>query len=539
MTLRRRMFRFWPVTLAVLIIFGMAASKILVVESPREKPFPENSLDRGINGEPESLNPQNFSSNQSATVLRDVGEGLVTYSSGGEIVAGVAESWQIADDNRSFTFKIRASATWSNGMPIIPSDFVYAFRGLIDPRTAAHNAHYLDYVKNAQKIRASELSVESLGVTEISPDELRIELEASTPFFLELLAHPSLFPAYSRDRRVNAFIDVFNGAYSIGSMVPGSEIILEKNSAYWNSDTVAYDQVVYHIVSEASEFNRFRAGEIDITANIASTDFDQARKSFPDELRISPSLGVYYYGYNLTNPKFAENRELREALSLAIDRELLVERVSGRGEEPAYNWVPPGVRNYRPMINRDLALPKDERELRARELYRAAGFSAERPVSVEVRYNTSDVQRRIALAIQEMWNQVLGVDATLVNEEFAVLLSNIRQAEVTEIFRLSWTADFNAADAFLQVFLSENPSNMTQFSNKGFDDLVRSARQESNPDTRAELLMDAEELLVNSHAVIPLYFYVNKHLVSSRVAGWVDNPIDVHLSKYLRPNPTE
>jgi oligopeptide transport system substrate-binding protein len=242
---------------------------------------------------------------------------------------------------------------------------------------------------------------------------------------------------------------------------------------------------------------------------------------------------VHYYGFNLSKPPFADNRYLRQALSMAIDRETLVEKVAGRGEAPAYSWVPPGVDNYEPIRFSYASMSQQERDAAARRLYREAGYSDERPAEIELRYNTSDTQQRIALAVQSMWADVLGVKTKLVNEEFQVLLANMRAAEITQVFRASWIGDYNDAHTFLSILQSGNPSNMPRFRNEEFDDLMHQAETQTDLHARRLYLEEAERVLLSEQPVIPLYFAVSKHLVSSRVRGWGDNVLDYHYSQHL------
>jgi ABC-type oligopeptide transport system substrate-binding subunit len=218
---------------------------------------------------------------------------------------------------------------------------------------------------------------------------------------------------------------------------------------------------------------------------------------------------------------------------MAVDRETLVEKVTGRGEAPAYSWVPPGVDNYDPRRFSYADMSQEERNAAARRLYREAGYGEDNPAEIELRYNTSDTQQRIALAVQSMWAEVLGVQTTLANEEFQVLLANMREAEVTQVFRSSWTGDYNDAHTFLNILQSGNPSNMPRFTNEEFDELMRHAADQIDPHARRLYLEEAERVLLGEHPVIPLYFYVSKHLVSTRVQGWGDNVLDYHYSQHL------
>jgi oligopeptide transport system substrate-binding protein len=235
----------------------------------------------------------------------------------------------------------------------------------------------------------------------------------------------------------------------------------------------------------------------------------------------------------MTKPPFADNPELRQALSMAIDREVLVAAITGRGEAPAYSWVPPGIDNYEPVQLPYAELSQPERNAIAQSLYRKAGYSKDNPLRFELRYNTSDTQQRIALAVQAMWRKVLGAEAQTVNVEFQVLLDQMREREVTRVFRSSWFGDYNDANTFLAIMQSDSAANMPGYSNPEYDELMRSAGEQLDLDRRRLYLEEAERVLLADHAVIPLYFYVSKHLVKPEVVGWQDNTLNYHYSQHL------
>jgi oligopeptide transport system substrate-binding protein len=506
-------------------------------ETPR---FDTAVLNRALPADPESLDPQKSRSVQAADVLRDIGEGLVSYDAAGEMIPATAERWEISADGLTYTFFIRPEARWSNGDPVTAADFVFGLQRLVDPATAAFYAAELGNVVNAADIVAGKLEPAELGVAATDERTLVISLIRPTPYLLSLLTHPSTFPVHrgSIERHGEAFARagnlVSNGAYVLADWEPGAIIELHRNTHYWNDAATSIDVVRHQVVTqEAAEFNRYRAGEVHITSSVPPENFDQIRADYADELHIVPKLGVYYYGFNMTKPPFADNPDLRQALSMAIDREVLVDAITGRGEAPAYSWVPPGVENYEPVQLPYADLNQQERNAIAQNLYRKAGYSAENPARFELRYNTSDTQQRIALAVQAMWRNVLGAQAQIVNVEFQVLLDQMREREVTEAFRSSWFGDYNDANTFLAIMRSDSAANLPGYSNPEFDALMRSAGEQLDLDRRRLYMEEAERVLLADHAVIPLYFYVSKHLVKPEVEGWQDNILDYHYSKHL------
>lgn len=497
-------------------------------------------LERGLAADPESLDPHKSRSTESGDVLRDLGEGLMGYDREGRLVPRAAERFDVSEDGLEYTFHLRPSARWSDGTPVTAHDFVYSFRRLVDPATAAFYAQSVIDIRHAPEILAGARPPADLAVTAAGDHELRLRLATPTPYFLSLMTHPSTFPVYRPavdahgDRFARPGRLVGNGAYTLVGWELGSTITLERNRQYWDDESTSVDRVRYHVIPEPTvEVNRYRAGELHITSNVPPESFARMREERPGELRVAQKLGVYYYGFNLARPPFRDNPDLREALSMAVDREDLAGKVIGRGEIPAYSWVPPGVDNYsaREFVYADMTA--EERRAAARRAYEDAGYGPDRPLEVEIRYNSSESHQRIAVAIQSMWRETLGFEATLINEEFQVLLSNIQAAEVTEVFRLSWSADYNDAHAFLQVLESGASSNLTGYSDPQFDALMSDAAAQTEPEARRRYLEEAEQEMLADHPVIPLYFYVSKHLVSPAVGGWGDNVLDYHYSQHL------
>ena len=500
----------------------------------------ESTLHRGIGAAPESFDTHKTRSVQASIVFRDLGEGLTGYTAAGELVPAAAESWALSDDGLVYTFRLRETARWSNGEPVTAGDFVFTFRRLVDPATAALNARAIGPIANGPAIVGGELPPESLGVRALDDLTLEITLSQPTPYFLELLTHPSTHPQNAANVTAHGAGHarpgtlVTNGPYRLAGVAPGSLVELERNPYYWDDLNTAIDRVHYHVLVEPmSEYNRFRAGELHTTSTVPTDIFASIRKQFPAALRVAPSLGIYYYGFNVTRPPFENNLPLRQALSMAINREVLVEKITGRGEEPAYSWVPPGIPGYEPPRLPFELMSQEERNAQARRLYYSAGYDDDNPARIELRYNTSDEHERIALAIQSMWRDVLGVETTLINEEFQVLLANMRERQVTEVFRSSWNGDYNDAHTFLSIFESESPWNLAGWSNAEFDSLMGRASSQLNPETRRRFLEEAERVLLAEYPVIPLYFYVSKHLVSPEVAAWEDNVLDYHYSHHL------
>jgi len=278
---------------------------------------------------------------------------------------------------------------------------------------------------------------------------------------------------------------------------------------------------------------RYRAGGLHVTNVVRRTQSDWIRENLSDELHVSPQLNTYYYGFNLRREPFRSHPGLRRALSLVIDREKLAELVLRVGELPAYGWIPPGVDNYTPQSFDYRGKAMAERIAEARRLYAQAGYSSEKPLRFELRYNTGEVHDRLAVAIASMWKQALGADVRVVAVEFKSLLQDIDRGDV-EMFRSSWVGDYNDAYTFAQVLKSDFGINLSGYRSEEYDELLTRAAAEADVARRRALLEEAERVMLRDHPVLPIYFYVNKHLVKPQVQGWYDNVMNVVYSKDLR-----
>ena len=379
----------------------------------------EQALHRGNGTEPQTLDPHRAEGVPSSNILRDLFEGLVAEAPDGELIPGAAESWAISEDGLTYTFTMRPDGRWSNGDPVSARDFEYGLRRSVDPETLSRYSSVLAPIRNARAVIAGDLPPEALGVEAVGDRTLVIQLDAPTPYFLGLLTHSTCYAVHRGTVQEHGSLwsrvetHVGNGAYGLKDWVVQSHIHLERNPHYWDDANTTINEVVYYAIeNQDAELKRYRADELDITSTIPQKQLKWIRKYLADEFRVTPYLGTYYFGFNVTQPPFAGKPGLRRALSLAIDRDIITRVVSGAGEPVAYSWVPP-VRGYSQQVPEEAAWTQEQREAEARRLYAEAGYSPENPLTVEVLYNTSDNHKRIAIAMAFMWKQVLGVQASL------------------------------------------------------------------------------------------------------------------------------
>ena len=496
-------------------------------------------LVRGVGPDPDSLDPQKARTAESQTILRDLCEGLTSLDKSAAAAPGVAREWTVSDDGKTYTFKLRPDARWSNGDRVVAQDFVAGLRRLVDPATASPYAQVIDVITNAGDIIAGKKPPQSLGIG--APDEatVLIHLAAPAPYLPGLVAHPSTCPVHrpTLARHGEAFarpgIMVSNGAFVLKEWLQGAYIRATRNRYYWNDSATRLQAVKYLLIAdENAELTRYRGGELQITAVVPRGQFDWIKANLGDQLHVSPQLSTYYYGFNLRRAPFRDDPGLRRALSLVIDREKLAQLVLRVGELPAYGWVPPGVYNYTSQSFDYRAKPLAERLAEARRLYAQSGYSSDKPLRFELRYNAGEVHNKLAVAIASMWKQALGVEARLTAVEFKSLLQDIDRGDV-EVFRSSWVGDYNDAYTFAQYLKSDFGLNLTHYRNPEYDALLLTAAAQVSVAKRRELLQQAERLMLHDHPLIPLYFYVNKHLVKPQVEGWYDNIMNVVYSKDL------
>jgi oligopeptide transport system substrate-binding protein len=500
----------------------------------------EQVVFRGNGEEPRTLDPHQAEGLPSAHILRDLFEGLTTITADGDIIPGAAIRWNISRNARTYTFYMRRDNQWSNGDPLTAEDFVFSLRRAASPETASPSASMLLPIKNAREVLAGELPVEELGVSLLDEHSLQITLTGPTPYFLGLLTNPVAYPVNRRN--LERFGDEFsqagklvsNGAFVLKDWKLRTSIGLEKNRFFREADRTIVERVVFLPTEDVSaEITMFRSGELDWTNEVPNNQFSWLKQYYPDELIISPWMGSYFLGFNLINEPFAENPDLRQALNLSIDRQIITDKVTQFGEKSSYALVPPGIDGYVPAVPAYADLTQEQRNEVARRLYKLAGYSKEEPLRVEIRYNTSENHKKIALAIASMWKQALGVNTTLVNEEFRVFIQNRQQKIVTQVFRAGWVSDYNDPYSFLELFRSDDGRNDYGYFNPTFDALLNEVGTERVRARRERLMFEAERVLLADTPIIPIYSYVTKRLVDRHLRGWQNNVMDHHLTRYM------
>ena len=485
---------------------------------------------RGNGPEPATLDPQRAQDENSRDVIRDLYEGLVAETSAGELVPGAASSWEVSSDGLEWRFTLRPEGRWSNGDPVTAADFVAGFRRAVDPATASTEAGLLRMIENASAITAGEAPPESLGITMLDDYRLALRLTRPTPYLLGLLTHPVTFPVHrpSLAEHGNAFARpgrmVSNGAYRLDRWEPQSFVQLVRNEFFRERPQVDVVRFYAFDLPEA-ELNHYRTDALDYTVQIPLARYAWLRENLGDELRVAPALSTQYWLFNTLRPP-TDDLRVRQALAMAVDRERVAASVVGYGDLPAYGLVPPGVLDYTAQSFAWRALPMAERIAAARALLQEAGYGPDNPLQLTVHYNTDENLRRIAVAVTSMWREHLGVESTLHNEEFRVMLSRRKDPDQWQVLRLSWRGDYNDASNFLEILTTTGAVSDTGYDDPEYERLLQQAALEQDPAARRGLLEAAERRMLEFVPILPLYHPVSRHLVKPWVRGYESNVLN-------------
>ena len=497
----------------------------------------KQELVRNNGSEPSSLDPHKVESDVENNIISDLFEGLVSVSPAGDIQPRLAEKWE-NKDNTVWTFHLRPGATWSDGTAITAQDIVWSWQRLVSPLTASPYASYPGnmHIVNGAEIARGQKAPETLGVRAVDDVTFEVTLTQPNAAFLAMLAHPSLVPLdkvlISRygDKWTKPEHMVTSGPYKLSQWVVNERIVAERNPRYWDNAHTVINKVTYlPISSEAADINRYKAGEIDIVYTVPINQFAQLKKTLGEQLNVSPQLATYYYQFNTTRPPFNDPR-VRRALNMALDKDIIAEKVLGQGQRPAWLVSQPdigGVKLHNPEY---ASWSRDKRIAEAKKLLSEAGYNETHPLVFNLLYNTSESHQRIAIAASSMWKKNLGVEAKLQNQEWKTMLDTMHTHNFDAV-RYAWIADYDDAATFLNNFRTGDSENTSQYSNPAYDEALRNAAKASDTTARGKFYQQAEDLLGQDVPAIPVYHYVRTHLVKPWVGGFTPDKLGYYYTK--------
>ncbi|MFA9594560.1 oligopeptide ABC transporter substrate-binding protein OppA [Citrobacter telavivensis] len=498
----------------------------------------KQTLVRNNGSEVQSLDPHKIEGVPESNISRDLFEGLIISDVDGKPSPGVAEKWE-NKDFKVWTFHLRKDAKWSDGSPVTAHDFVYSWQRLANPNTASPYASYLQYghIVNIDDIVAGKKPPTDLGVKAIDDNTFEVTLSEPVPYFYKLLVHSSVSPVpkaavekYGEKWTQPANI-ITNGAYKLKDWVVNEHIVLERNPNYWDNAKTVINQVTYlPIASEVTDVNRYRSGEIDMTYNNMPIElFQKLKKEIPNEVHVDPYLCTYYYEINNQKAPFTDVR-VRTALKLALDRDIIVNKVKNQGDLPAYSFTPPYTDGAKLTQPEWFGWTQEKRNEEAKKLLAEAGYTAEKPLTFNLLYNTSDLHKKLAIAAASIWKKNLGVNVKLENQEWKTFLDTRHQGNY-DVSRAAWCADYNEPTSFLNMVLSDSSNNTTHYKSPAFDKILADALKATNEEQRTELYSKAEQQLDKDSAIVPVFYYVNARLVKPWVGGYTGkDPMDnIHV----------
>ena len=525
MTLKTRLL---ATTSAILI----AASSALYADGHATHPVTGETLASDqtftyrVGDESPSIDPGLVEDVDGADVVRDLFEGLYNQDAEGNLVPGVALRHTVSDDGLVYTFTLRDNAKWSNGDPVTAGDFVYAWQRAASPELASPYSWYIDLmsIENGGDVIGGDMDPSELGVTAIDDTTLEVRLSQPLPYFPQMVTHGTTFPVhqatvetYGSDWVLPENI-VSNGAYVLTEFVPQEKLVRTRNPMYWDNENTILETVTKLVITDENvALTRYLAGELDRT-DVPAGQFPRLSEQYPEQAVSVPQACSYYYMFNLRDgaPEELQDPNVRKALSLAVDRDIIVDNVLAGGQQPAYtftHWATAGFETPNiPMAS----MTQPERNALAQELLAEAGYGSDNPLSIDLVYNTNESHKAVAIAISQMWKQTLGVETTLANQEWQTFLE-ARGSGDFDVARGGWCADYNEASTFLDLMQSGSGYNDSKYNNPQVDALLAEAKTANNPQANYDRV---EEFIAQDTPIIPIYHYAAVDMFAENLEGW-------------------
>lgn len=556
---------------SVMIVGALAGCKSKSSANPADTP-----IKICVGSEPKSIDPAINQAVDGSIYIVHAFEGLTKTDKNGKTVAGVAKSWEVSEDKLTYTFHLRDDAKWSDGKAVTANDFVYSWQRAVDPSTASAYAYQLYYIKNAEAINSqsvdesgkpqkvkvdkdgnpvtdnegnytadpngkyiaqkddgSAIWLDDLGVKATDEHTLVVTLEAPCAYFLEIVGFPTLYPVrkdiVEKDPdgwANNPETYIGNGPYILKSWEHNSKMVFVKNPNYYDAKNIVGAELDFSLMDDTNSIlAAFKNGELDLAESYPSDELENLKAS--GDAQVYDLLGIYYYSFNTRKAPF-DNVKVREALSLAIDRDYLVKNVAKGGQKVAGSLVPNGIldadnsTDFRDKAGEIIDTSDTKANIeKAKKALAEAGYPDGKGFpTVELKFNTDQGHQKIAEYIQSEWKKNLGINVTLVNEEWSVFI-NDRNNGNYQIARNGWNADYADPMTFLDIFTSTSGNNDGKYKNPEYDKLISEAKKTADASKRMELLHQAEKTVVNDYAAMPIYYYTDPDLVSKNLKGYV------------------
>ncbi|MCF2872392.1 peptide ABC transporter substrate-binding protein [Octadecabacter sp. G9-8] len=494
-----------------------------------------------------SIDPSLVEDVEGASVARDLFEGLMIENASGEVEPGVATGYEVSDDGLTYTFTLRDNAKWSNGDPVVAADFVYGLQRAANPETASEYSWYIEVmgVANAAAVIAGDMPVDALGIS--APDDMTVvyTIDAPRPYFPQMTTFPTTFPLHAAtiEEHGSEWTKpeniVSNGAYVLTEYVPQEKLVRARNAMYWDNDSTIMEEVTALIINDSNAaLTRYLAGEIDFVMDVPAGQFPRLNAEYPGEALSFPNSCSYYYQFNQSDsgPEALKDANVRRALSLAVNRDVIVANVMAGGQKAAWTFTHWAISGWEQPEIEAASMTQAERNAMAVELMTEAGYGPDNPLSLEIMYNTSDSHQSVAVAIGQMWKQTLGVESTLANQEWATFL-NTRGEQNYEVARSAWCADYNEPSTYTDLMTTQSPYNDGRFSDAEIDALLQGAKTADDP---MPLYQQAEQIASDNAYFLPIYHYASVRMKAPNLENWpTENLLQNWYSKDLYISASE
>lgn len=479
--------------------------------------------------EPGALDPQLAQGTHESWILNHIFEGLYKKDKDGSIVPGMAEGYELAEDDVTYTFSLRDGIYWSNGDPVTAHDFEFAWKRALDPELAAYYAFQLYYVKGGEAYNTGTGSIDDVGVKAINDKTLEVVLATPTAYFIELTSFYTYFPVNKKVVEANAdwakepSTYVSNGPFKLTEWEHNAKIVIMKNDKYYDADQVKLDGIDFAILDdENTAWQKYDGGEFDFLYPLPQGVTAQLKADNNPELVIGGELATYYYNLNNDIKPF-NNEKIRKGLAMTLDRETIVEKIAQGGQLPAEGVVPFGMmdengKEYRDAAGKLVEYNVEEGKKLFQEGLAETGYTAEDFSQFSLVYNTQEAHKKIAQAAQEMWRKNLGIEIQLENVDFQVKLDREKAGDY-HISRAGWIGDYIDPMTFIDLWVTDGPFNDSGFSNAEYDRLVLESKSTNDQKIRMENMRRAEKILMENMPVIPIYFYTQPYAQKPYVTG--------------------
>ena len=519
--------------LIILVSFIISTSAFALMASKKNQ-VRNLELNIGQLNEPSGWDPQKCRDSLCSLFVYQLFEGLVISNGEGKIQPASAEKWKLSSDGKTYTFYLRKNIKWSDGTKLTAFDFEYSLRRLVDPHISSEQSYISEFIKNSKEIIKGKMPPTSLGVKAIDDQTLEISLTQPTPVFLEILAVSNNFPVQRKN--IEKYGKLFtlpenlvsNGSYKLKSFEPGEKITLIRNNNYWNDKDTNIDKVNYYKFSDPNMLYRlYQSGHLDMVSDIQLDQFKGMKTKYGTELKSTPVLGCYFYSLNTSKPPF-NNKKLRQALSIAVDRNALTSSTLGMAQIPLYDFVSYGLKNHDHTLPYWYKWPRERQVLEAKKLYKEAGYSDNNKLNTLIYYNNSDLHQSIAQAVSTMWKQTLGVNAVLVGDDWDKIVEKAKNGNF-QIIRMGALANINDVYDFYNILTSTNPLNDSKYKNQKYDLLVKYLMEELDPEKRKELIKKASQILLEDMPKIPIFSKVTYTLLKPYIQDFKMNSLQLYL----------